>query len=104
MARFAREAQIISQLDHPNIVTIYAVEEVDGRPLIAMEHIDGHTLGEKIPEQGLPLRSMLDYAVPLADALTRPVWVLLVAHTPFLGLRPPAGAVAVDACGGWSED
>jgi TolB-like protein/cytochrome c-type biogenesis protein CcmH/NrfG len=68
-ARFEREARAIAALNHPNIVTIYAVEEIDGRPLLAMELVDGHTLTELIPEGGMPLRRLLQLAVPLADAL-----------------------------------
>lgn len=69
-ARFEREARAIAALNHPNVVTIYAVEEAAGRVLLSMEVVEGQTLGEVIPVGGLPLDRLLDLAVPLAEALT----------------------------------
>ncbi len=68
--RFHREARAIAALSHPNIVTIYAVEEIDGRALLAMELVDGSTLADLIPSEGLPLDAVLKYAIPMADALS----------------------------------
>src|SRR5258705_1736922 len=70
LERFHREARAIAALSHPNIVTIYAVEEIDGRVLLAMELVDGSTLADLIPSDGLPLDAVLKYAIPLADALS----------------------------------
>ncbi len=69
LERFAREAKTVAALNHPNIVTIYAVEEVDGIPFMTMELIRGETLDELIPESGLSVRQFLEIAVPLADAI-----------------------------------
>ena len=69
-ARFMREAKAIAALKHPNIVTIYSIEEVDDIHFIIMELLEGGTLGEKIPEGGLPLERFFDYAIPLADAVS----------------------------------
>ena len=76
-ARFQREAEAVAALDHPNIVTIYSVESAstdeEERRLVhffTMQLIDGRTLGELIPEGGLPLDRFLDLALPLADALS----------------------------------
>jgi len=69
LERFAREAKTVAALNHPNIVTIYSVEEVDGIPFITMELIRGETLDELIPESGLSVKKFLEIAVPLADAI-----------------------------------
>jgi serine/threonine protein kinase len=69
LARFAREARTVAALNHPHIVTIHSTEEVEGVRFLTMELVDGHTLDEQIPPGGLPLRRVLDIALPLADAL-----------------------------------
>jgi Tol biopolymer transport system component/serine/threonine protein kinase len=69
-ARFAREAQSVAALNHPNIVTIYSVEEADGIPFLTMEFVQGRPLREIIPKDGMPLERLLKIAIPLADALT----------------------------------
>ena len=67
--RFVQEAQAASALSHPNIVTIYGIDEVDGTDFIAMELIAGAPLERLIPRHGLPLMTALRYAVQIADAL-----------------------------------
>ena len=67
--RFEREARAAAALNHPNIVTIHSVEEVEGVPFLTLELIDGKTLGEVIPAEGLPLDRVLTLAIPLADAV-----------------------------------
>lgn len=68
--RFLKEAQSASALNHPNIVTIHAIEESDGLDFIVMEFIDGQTLKAKIEHDGaLPLAVLLDLGVQMADAL-----------------------------------
>jgi len=67
--RFEREALAIAALNHPNIVTIHSVEEVDGIPFLTMELVDGKPLTAHIPPGGLPLRTVLDLAIPIAEAL-----------------------------------
>ena len=67
--RFEVEARAVAALRHPNIVTIYAVEEVDGVRFMAMELVEGKTLAQVIPPGGLPLDRFLDIAIPLADAV-----------------------------------
>ena len=67
--RFQREARSAAALSHPNIVTIYAVEEADGVPLISMEFLEGETLARLIPEGGFPLPRLLEIALPLCDAV-----------------------------------
>jgi Tol biopolymer transport system component len=68
-ARFEREAKTIAALNHPNIVTIFSVEDVDDVPFLTMELVEGKTLTDLIPEGGMPLDRLLEVAVPMADAL-----------------------------------
>src|SRR6476660_8213273 len=60
--RFEREARAIAALNHPNIVTIHSVEEVDGIPFLTMELVDGEPLSAQIPPGGMPLGRVLDVA------------------------------------------
>jgi serine/threonine-protein kinase len=69
LERFEREARSIAALNHPNIVTVHSVEEVDGVRFITMERVRGRDLGSLIGEGGLPLAELLDLAAPLTDAL-----------------------------------
>ncbi len=67
--RFRREARAIAALDHPGIVTVHSVEEVDGLRFLVMERITGRSLDRLLPAEGLPLARFFDIAVPLADAV-----------------------------------
>jgi serine/threonine protein kinase/tetratricopeptide (TPR) repeat protein len=69
LARFEREVKTVAALNHPNIVTIYSVEEADGKRFFTMEHVEGKTLSQIVPPGGMPLGEFLRIAVPLADAL-----------------------------------
>jgi serine/threonine protein kinase/Flp pilus assembly protein TadD len=68
-ARFAGEAKAASALNHPNIVTIYEIESIDGVDYIAMEYVRGETLRELVPTTGMELSLVLDYASQVASAL-----------------------------------
>jgi Tol biopolymer transport system component len=70
LERFQREAQAIAALNHPNVVTIYSVEEVDGVHFLTMELIDGKPLSDLIPAGGLPVEGLLKIALPLTDAIS----------------------------------
>ncbi|MEQ1776487.1 MAG: protein kinase [Burkholderiales bacterium] len=68
--RFLREAKAAGMLSHPNIVTIFDVGEIENRPYIAMELLDGGPLDEMIPEGSeLPLRDVVAIAIQIANAL-----------------------------------
>src|SRR6202050_52880 len=68
-ARFRREAQAASALNHHNICTVYDIGEQDGQTFIAMELLEGQTLEQKIGSRALPLETLLDNAMQIAAAL-----------------------------------
>ena len=74
LERFKQEARAASGLNHPNICTIYAIEECDGEHFIAMELLAGESLNEKIKGGPLALDKIIDIAIQITDALD-------VAHT-----------------------
>ncbi len=69
--RFIQEAKAASALNHPNIVHIYDIDQQDGVDYIAMEYVQGKTLGELIGRKGLKIGDALKYGVQIADALSR---------------------------------
>src|SRR6188472_431373 len=69
LARFEHEARIVAGLNHPNIVTLYSVEDEDGVHFLTMELVEGRTLADLIEPGGLPFARVLELAIALTDAL-----------------------------------
>jgi TolB-like protein/lipoprotein NlpI len=69
LRRFTAEARALASLNHPNIVTVYAVPENADERYFVMELVDGPTLASLIPPSGLEVRPLLDLGTPLADAV-----------------------------------
>ena len=70
-ARFTREAQAVAKLNHPNIITIYEVSDLNGRPFFAMEHIDGKTVHHYSYEKKLSLKKIVKLALQITEGLAK---------------------------------
>lgn len=69
LARLEREAKMVASLNHPNIVTLYSIEEAGGIRFLTMELVDGQSLATQLASGGLPVARVLDVAIAVADAL-----------------------------------
>ena len=67
--RFEREAQAVAALNHQNIVTVYSVEQAADTLFLTMEYVDGRTLADLLPKDGLPLKRLLPIARQIVDAV-----------------------------------
>jgi eukaryotic-like serine/threonine-protein kinase len=69
LARFEREAKILASLNHPNIASIYGIEEAAGRRFLALEYVDGETLADRIARGPLPLDDTIEIGIQLAAGM-----------------------------------
>src|SRR5712691_8923661 len=69
LARFEREAQVLASLNHPNIGTIYGVEDSGGAPALVMELVEGPTLEDRIAQGPIPIDDALPIAREIAEGL-----------------------------------
>jgi serine/threonine protein kinase/cytochrome c-type biogenesis protein CcmH/NrfG len=69
LQRFEREAKTVATLNHPNIVTLFSVEEADGVRFLTMERVIGQALDVRITPGGMSFKGFMEVARPLADAL-----------------------------------
>src|SRR5207237_10392270 len=69
--RFLQEARAASALNHPHILTVYEIGEMDGTPYMVMEHIEGETLRLKIAANTLSIRDALGIAIQVAGGLAK---------------------------------
>ena len=69
LRRFQQEARAASALNHPNILTIYELREIDERQYIATEYVEGETLRQRLERGPLPLSEVLDVALQITSAL-----------------------------------
>src|SRR2546425_3006217 len=66
LQRFEREARVLASLNHPNVAAIYGLEESEGRRYLALEHIEGETLADRIARGPLPLQETLNICIEIA--------------------------------------
>lgn len=91
--RFAREAEALRQLNHPNIVKVLATVEEEDRHYIVMEYVSGGSLSELLKSQSqMPIRWVLKLAIELADALTRAHYLKIIHRD----IKPANVLIAAD--------
>ena len=67
--RFEREAKAVAALSHPNIVTLYSIEEIEGLHFLTMELVEGTSLRQLVPDHGLSPERLFELAIPIVDAV-----------------------------------
>ncbi len=69
LARFEREAKVLASLNHPNIGTIYSLEECDGTRFLVLELVDGDTIADRVKRGPIPAEEALAFGLQIAEAL-----------------------------------
>ena len=69
LSRFDREARLLASIDHPNIASVYGLEQLDGQPFLVMELVEGEDLAERLSRGPIPLHDALPFARQIAEAL-----------------------------------
>ena len=69
--RFLQEARAASALNHPHILTVYEIGEVDGKPFMATEYVQGDTLRQKIKSRPLAIRDVLEISLQISEGLRK---------------------------------
>ena len=69
LQRFEREAKLLASLNHPNIASIYGLEEVDGKRYLVLEYVEGETLEERLRKGAIPVDEALPIAKQIAEAI-----------------------------------
>src|SRR5262245_631703 len=69
LARFEHEARTVARLNHPNIVTLFSIEDAGGTTFLTMELVEGQSLDRHIVPGGAPSSQIIDWGVAMADAL-----------------------------------
>jgi TolB-like protein/Tfp pilus assembly protein PilF len=69
LARFEREAKLLASLNHPNIASLYGLEEVDGIPYLILELVDGESLAQRLARGALSVRETLEVGGQMASAI-----------------------------------
>ena len=67
LARFEREARLLASLNHPNIVAIYGLEQIDETSFLVLELVEGDTLADRIRRGAIPLEDSLELAMQIAE-------------------------------------
>jgi tRNA A-37 threonylcarbamoyl transferase component Bud32/tetratricopeptide (TPR) repeat protein len=69
VGRLRREAEALAAVNHPNVITVHAIENVDGVPFVVMELVEGKTVSDLLPEGGFPTARFFELAIPIASAI-----------------------------------
>lgn len=69
VSRLRREAEALAAVNHPNVITVYAVEDFEGVPFVVTELVEGSTVADQLPERGFTTSRFFDLAIPIASAI-----------------------------------